>query len=134
MFEARSRILFRSTSNPNGWFRALLLACAFFLAPSVCDTFAAQPANPGEVELEGALEVFHEDRQVGSRYVHFLNTGSERLELQFSKGKAPALKTGDHVRARGKKTKAVLALDSAGSVQTLSTALPNTFGVQKTRL
>jgi len=83
------------------------------------------------VELDGTLEVLHEDRDPGSRYVYFLRTAIERLELRFA-ADAPALQTGDHVRARGRRSNGVLSLDSSSSVQTLAAALPNTFGAQKT--
>jgi len=96
-------------------------------------TIAAQPVPPGDVELEGTLEVLHEDRDTGSRYRYFLQTATERLELLFA-ADAPALQTGDHVRARGRRTNGTLALDSSSSVQTLAAALPNTFGGQKTIL
>src|SRR5262249_17351882 len=55
----------------------------------------------------------------------------ERLELRFGAA-APALKTGDHVRARGLRTAGVLALSASSDVQTLAAALPNTFGAQRT--
>jgi hypothetical protein len=84
------------------------------------------------VELEGTVDVLHEDRDVGSRYIYFLNTpAAERLELRFG-ANAPALTSGDHIRARGRRSNGVLALSSGDSVQTLAAALPNTFGAQKT--
>ncbi|HEY3305842.1 MAG TPA: NEW3 domain-containing protein [Candidatus Binatia bacterium] len=114
-----------------GCLRLLLLVFAIVLGPAADILSAAQPLRPGEVELEGTLEVLHEDRHTGSRYLHFLNTATERLELRFAKN-PPALETGQRVKARGKKSKGVLALDSGSSVQTLSAALSNTFGAQKT--
>jgi hypothetical protein len=104
---------------------SLLLA----LFPTI---ISAQPIPPGEVELEGTVEVLHEDRDVGSRYIYFLNTpAAERLELRFGVN-APAMASGDHIRARGRRSNGVLALSSGDSVQTLAAALPNTFGAQKT--
>jgi hypothetical protein len=95
-------------------------------------TSAAQPFPPGEVELDGSVEVLHEDRDVGSRYIYFLNTpAGERLEMVFG-ANPPALVTGERIRARGRRTNGVLAFSSGGSVQTLAAALPNTFGPQKT--
>lgn len=91
----------------------------------------AQPVPPGLVELDGTMEVLHEDRDIGSRFIHFLRTPTERLELRFP-AEVPALQTGDLVRARGVRGNGVLALDSSTSVQTLAAALPNTFGAQKT--
>jgi hypothetical protein len=96
-------------------------------------TIPAQPVPPGDVELEGTLEVLHEDRDPGSRFIYYLRTAIERLELRFA-ADAPALQTGDHIRARGVRSNGVLALSSGDSVQTLAAALPNTFGGQKTIL
>jgi hypothetical protein len=36
-----------------------------------------------EMEVEGELEVLHEDRDVGSRYVYFLKTARGRFALHF---------------------------------------------------
>jgi len=116
----------------NRAFYWLVLAVIFSLSLTILpNTISAQPLPPGLVELEGTLEVLHEDRDPGSRYVYFLRTAIERLELRFT-ADAPALQTGDHVRARGRRSNGVLALDSSASVQTLAAALPNTFGAQKT--
>ncbi len=86
---------------------------------------------PGDVELEGSVEVLHEDRHDGSRYMHFIRTASERLELRFP-NRLPALMSGERIRARGRRTNGVLELSSTADVQSLATALPNTFGAQKT--
>ncbi len=113
-------------------FYGLVFAAFFSLGLTVIPKpISAQPLPPGLVELDGTLEVLHEDRDPGSRYVYFLRTAIERLELRFATD-APALQTGDHIRARGRRGNGILALDSSGSVQTLAAALPNTFGAQKT--
>ena len=111
-------------------FYSLLLpvVAIFVLSLSPGITFAQ---STSEEEIEGTLEVLHEDRDPGSRYVYFLRTAAERLELRFG-ADAPALQTGDRVRARGRRINGVLALSSSSSVETLTTALPNTFGAQKT--
>ena len=121
-----------ATSPEFHWlaFPIILILMLAFLPPR---TISAQPLPPGLVELEGTLEVLHEDRDPGSRYRYFLQTAAERLELLFA-ADAPALQTGDHVRARGVRTNGVLALSAGGSVQTLSATLPNTLGGQKTIL
>jgi hypothetical protein len=112
----------------------LAFAVIFTLSLTVIPKpISAQPLPPGLVELDGTLEVLHEDRDPGSRYIYFLRTAIERLELRFA-ADAPALQTGDRVRARGVRSNGVLALSSGDSVQTLSAALPNTFGGQKTIL
>jgi hypothetical protein len=91
----------------------------------------AQAPRAGEVGFEGTVEVLHEDRDVGSRYIYFLQTAAARLEMRFA-ANPPALQSGDHVRARGVRTNGVLALSSGSSVETLSAALPNTFSAQRT--
>jgi hypothetical protein len=106
-----------------------LLMLPFILAISTGRSLA-QPGPP-EVELEGTVEVLHEDRDVGSRYVYFLQTATERLELLFASD-PPALESGDRIRAKGLRTNGVLALTSGSSTTTLSSGLKNTFGVQKT--
>jgi gametolysin peptidase M11 len=111
----------------------VILALIIALLPAA---ISAQPIPPGEVELDGTVEVLHEDRDAGSRYIYFLNTpAGERLEMIFG-ANAPALITGEQIRARGRRSNGVLALSSGGSVQTLAapTVLPNTFGGQKTIL
>lgn len=86
-----------------------------------------------EVEVEGMVEVLHEDRDVGSRYLYFLDTLGERFSLHFAADAPTHLQTGAHVRVTGVRLGLALALDSGGtSVQTLSVALPNTFGAQNT--
>src|SRR5262245_53981152 len=91
---------------------------------------ASQPATTPVTE-EGTLEVLHEDRDPGSRYIYHLHTRRERLELRFA-GHPPELLTGAHVRAKGMRSGNILALGSDGSVQTLALASPNTFGAQHT--
>src|SRR5262245_17313474 len=83
---------------------------------------------------DGELEVLHEDGVNYSRYVYVLKQASgKRIELRFS-GDEPGLKTGDQVRAQGKRqSDDTLAVGSANNVTVLSAAaLPNTFGVQQT--
>ena len=50
--------------------------------------------------LEGNLEVLYEDSDRGSRLLHFLDTGAQRLPLRFQ-GAAPDLPSGSRVRVRG---------------------------------
>lgn len=95
---------------------------------------AVQSYVEEEVGLEGELEVLHEDYARRSRYVHFLQTSTERLSLHFA-GAAPQLLTGTRVRVRGVRLGGAIALDgSGGSVQVLTQIAPNTFGSQKTLL
>lgn len=111
------------------FYSLVLPVAAIFIFSLLSGTIFAQ--STAEEEIEGTLEVLHEDRDPGSRYIYFLRAASERLELRFG-SEAPALQTGDRVRARGRRINGVLALSSSSSVETLATALPNTFGAQKT--
>jgi len=86
-----------------------------------------------EKELDGTLEVQIEDSVGGARLRHFLKTpGGGRLELTFP-GKPPELLTDSRVRVRGtEKSDGTLMLTSGNSIQTMSLASTNTFGVQQT--
>jgi gametolysin peptidase M11/alpha-galactosidase-like protein len=91
---------------------------------------AAVPQVP--VQLEGELEVVYEDHAGGARLRQFLQTATERLELQFA-GNPPTLLTGTRVRVRGVRQNNTLALTSdPTSVQTLALPTVNTFGEQRT--
>jgi hypothetical protein len=84
-------------------------------------------------EVEGELEILHEDRDVGSRYLYFLKAVNGRFSLNFAKDPPTHLASGAKVRVRGVRTNGVLALQSGSdSVQVLSSALPNTLGEQRT--
>src|SRR5258706_1169919 len=90
-----------------------------------------------EVTLEGALEVSIEDQAKDSRLHHFLNVAGEHLPLHFAAEPPTHLLTGSIVRVHGVRFSSGLALTSGGtsstsSVQTVSAALPNTLGAQKT--
>ena len=62
-----------------------------------------------EVEMEGVVEVLHEDRASGSRYLYFLEAAGERYSLHFAR-EAPALVTGTRVRVKGVRIGHALAL------------------------
>jgi len=86
-----------------------------------------------ELEIEGKLEILHEDRDVGSRYLYVLQTTRGRFVLHFAADPSTHLETGARVRVTGMRVEQTLALSSSTtSVQTLASALPNTFGAQKT--
>jgi len=94
---------------------------------------AVQASVEEEVEVEGELEILHEDRTDGSRYLYFLEAVASRLSLHFAADPPTHLQTGDRVRVRGVQVNQALALESgSSSVQSLAPALPNTFGAQKT--
>jgi hypothetical protein len=76
-----------------------------------------------EVRLEGTLEIFHEDRPTGARYLYGLQTPGRQYSLYFA-GDAPTnLPTGSRVQVHGIKLDSMLALAGGGNdVQTVSTA------------
>ncbi|MGH8065371.1 MAG: MG2 domain-containing protein [Candidatus Entotheonellia bacterium] len=85
------------------------------------------------VELEGELEILHEDWESESRYRYFLQVAGKRISLHFAAEPPTHLLTGSRVRVTGIRIKDALALESGTtSVQALATALPNTFGAQST--
>jgi hypothetical protein len=85
-----------------------------------------------QIDIEGDLEILHEDNATGGRYHYNLSTASHgRLTLHFA-ADAPDLSTGARVRARGIRVQQTLALDSGASVQALMSVAPNTFGEQRT--
>jgi gametolysin peptidase M11 len=106
-------------------------------AASVPKTFSER-VFAGNVELEGELEILHEDFAHSSRYLYFLKTAAGRFRLRFAKNPPTHLLTGDHVKVRGQRSGASLMLASGGvanlsRTQPPSTGpLPNTFGAQKT--
>jgi hypothetical protein len=86
-----------------------------------------------EVDLEGELDILHEDRHTGSRFLYVLQTPRERVALHFAADPPTHLTTGARVRVTGVRVAQTLALSSStSSVQTLAAALPNTFGAQQT--
>lgn len=123
----RQRLLGLMESDPAAVLRVAIPAAVRAGLPA-----AIQPDVEEEVALDGEMQVFHEDYAKSSRYLHFLQTATERLSLHFA-GEAPQLPTGTRVRVRGVRLGQALALDgSGGSVQPLSSVAPNTFGAQKT--
>ncbi|MEQ6292129.1 peptidase M11 [Vogesella sp. GCM10023246] len=93
----------------------------------------AQAGTAAAVELEGELEVQHEDdfENKKSRTRHFLKTESgERYELHF-KGDKPHHPSGTKLRVRGAKSGSILYLDSSSSVQVMALASPSTLGEHK---
>jgi hypothetical protein len=99
-----------------------------------------QPYIEECVEIEGELEVQVEDYHDRSRLLHFLvpsENGKERIDtrlsLHFAVELPTDLHTGTRVRLSGVRIGQAVALESGyTSVEALATALPNTFGEQKT--
>jgi hypothetical protein len=101
---------------------------------SLLDPDVGSQADGGNAELEGTLEILHEDREDGSgRYRYFLSThDGKRLSLEGVQHHD--LLTGDRVRVRGVRSGQTLQLQtkSAESLEVLQYApLDHTFGPQK---
>src|SRR5258706_4659184 len=77
-------------------------------------------AAQGQSVLDGTLEVQYEDSYAGARLTHYLNTGSERLALRFTRNPPERLLTGTRVRARGARRNGMLLLDTGADVSRLS--------------
>ena len=87
-----------------------------------------------ELDIEGVLEILHEDRHDGSRYHYGLQTATGKLSLHFADDPPTHLLTGARIRAQGVRLDGTLALGSGGkNVQTVTAAsTPSTLGAQKT--
>ena len=91
------------------------------------------PQVEDDADIEGTLEVLHEDGANHHRYHYHLDTAIGRLRLHFAQDPPDTVMTGTRVRVRGKKLDAELAAGSGTtSVQTVSAALPNALGPQHT--
>jgi hypothetical protein len=123
--------------------RALVVAGALMVGPVLADALYAQVGPAGglppqaapqaEAQFEGELEVHYEDSATGSRLVHVLRIGNQRLEMVFEDGEHPGLPHGTPVRARGRLTNNTLSLRSGtDDVQALALASTTTFGEQRT--
>jgi hypothetical protein len=86
-----------------------------------------------EAQLEGTLEILHEDWPTGGRYRYHLHSTGGRYSLHFANRQPTHLLTGARIRIRGVQIGTTLALDGSTSIQTVAPApVPNTFGAQKT--
>jgi hypothetical protein len=121
--------------------RRTIIAGLAVLGLGLCagpDLTLAQPAfldaSTFAVELEGTLEILHEDAVSGSRYEYFLHSGNARHQLHFNGGPPGYLRTGASVRVQVDQIGNVLALSAdATSVQTgTAAAVPSTLGEQRT--
>jgi hypothetical protein len=87
------------------------------------------------VQLQGTLKVLLQDAHSGSRLRHFLDVQGRQLELHFAKNPPTHLLTGSIVRVNGVQLEqkvAVASGTSSTSLQTVSAALPASFGDQHT--
>ncbi len=96
-------------------------------AGSIAFAQGNRAAAPGEVQIEGVLEILVEDSPTGARTLHFLKSADRRYVLQFP-GKPPArLRAGSHVRVRGTQADGTITLTSGySSVQLLALDLSGT--------
>ena len=90
-----------------------------------------------ETDIEGTLEIVHEDGRNYSRYHYHLKTAIDKLTLYFVNDDGPEdLLTGARVRVKGMRLGSSLAAEgsSTGSIQALASVapVPNTLGVQRT--
>jgi hypothetical protein len=104
------------------------------------------PAAQSQVQLEGELEILHQDFNDGrGHYLYFLKrSDGSRVPLQFMKRPPTHLLTGARVRATGQRSGGSLVLYSGASGSTSLTAtstgpttssaipVPNTIGPQST--
>ena len=120
-----------------GYLLLLCLATPGFAQSAGVGKAAAQAsASSTQVELEGELEVLHEDDFENRKSLtrHFLKTGAgERYELKFSQ-RAAHYQSGSKVRVRGSKSGNLLALDTSteSNIKILAAAYNNPLGEQRT--
>src|SRR5712692_2517017 len=119
----------------------LLLGLSFLLfAISASESTSRAQATAGTaVDLEGEIEIIHEDYGNSGRYLYYLDTAGGRIPLHFVKNPPTHLLTGDHVRVKGQQSGGTVTLASGGNVTNLSKTpppptgpLPYTFGAQST--
>lgn len=105
------------------------------------------------IQLEGRLEILHEDRGMGSRYIYFLKVDGKRFVMRFSESPPTHMLSDTRIRVVGVKLDQDLALASgvdsieilalkgkgkgngSGGTNTDPTSdQPNAFGEQRTGL
>src|SRR5262249_26604639 len=109
-----------------------LTAVALVLG-AVPDLTLAHPRTPEtEVELEGTLEILHEDLPGGGRFNYFLHSGGVRYSLHFDRNRPEHLRTGATIRVKGAKVDNTLALGDGKKVKPVTPApTPSTLGAQR---
>jgi hypothetical protein len=87
-----------------------------------------------DADVEGILEVLHEDGVAGGRFLYQLETAAGRLAVHFAGDGPDNVLSGSRVRVRGTRLDLMLAAADAGSgsVQADTLALSHTFGAQAT--
>lgn len=85
-----------------------------------------------DADIDGEIEVLHEDNPSGDRYHYTLQTAHGRVSMHFAGDEPDHIPSGSHVRVKGVQLDQMLALGGSGSIQLVTSALVNTFGAQKT--
>jgi hypothetical protein len=123
----RQAMLARIAENPGAVIKAALPDALGRRFP-----MAVRALLEEDAELDGDLEILHEDRPRGSRFHYALRSQGDNYTLHFRKDPPSHLKSGTRVRVRGIKVERALALESGSeSVFPLAAATPNTFGEQR---
>jgi hypothetical protein len=127
---ARLQILARLIeSDPGAVLAAALPAAVRAGLPPAASAHLEQ-----DTELEGALEILHEDWPGGSRYEYFLASTRGRHSLHFAEREPDHLLSGATIRVRGARVGTALALGGGGSTvhQVAPAPQPSTLGEQRT--
>jgi hypothetical protein len=94
---------------------------------------SAQALTEHEVDLEGEIEIFHEDADSEARYYYSLSADGRRLAMHFAAEAPAGVVTGAKVRMHGIELDNNLAFSGGGEVQTVSAApAQSTVGEQRT--
>jgi hypothetical protein len=99
------------------------------------DPGVGSQAEGVDTELEGTLEILHEDREDGSGVYHHILSTQDGKRVPLEGVQHPDLLTGDFVRVRGTSSgqKLLLKTKTAAALEVLQFApLANTFGPKKT--
>lgn len=117
------------TDDPAGVIDASLSTAQRSRLPALLAPYLEQ-----EAELDGTLEILHEDRLDGARFHYRLHTSRGRFTLHFAAHPPEHLATGATVRVRGVQLDDKLALaDGATSVQQVAGgSIPASLGAQRT--
>jgi hypothetical protein len=124
----RQALLAQISANPGSVLKAALPAAVGHRFPAPVRALLEE-----ETELDGELEILHEDRPRRSRFHYTLRAQGVNYTLHFRRDPPNHLRTGARVRVRGIRLAQAVALESSdGSVLELSAGLPNTLGDQRT--
>jgi hypothetical protein len=102
--------------------------------PAPAGSNSGQAVTQGPLsELDGELEILHEDSPTGGRYNYFLHSRGARYSLHFTGRPPEHLLTGAKIRVRGVQAGSTMAIGGdATNVQQLAPApVPNALGEQR---